>query len=436
MTKFGAGSYPSLGVSDGNIIILTYQSKNLHHLYQLTGDVIPSHKTIEWQGDVSKYSDGEMNAVGIDTGLAVAVHRRYNTTLYYGSAPFSSLKNWIWDLREEVKDLTLKEIVLPSSHDASMYGVTRCLNGGSTCNTVTQTHSIREQLLAGCRWFDIRPYLENDDTYSVGHWAYIDLKVLGKHWAGCNNGSLAAIFRQFKDYYDIDGGKDFVVLQFTNYIDPETEGHYHFTAEQMEALIKWVSKELDGYLFMPGSEYADRRLTDLPLEVFLTSKGKIIPVFKGLDGVSERPEGIYTYQQIGAPTDKCGADVCVFDNYSNTASVDELKKDQLAKYRNTDNHSEDWLYMLSWTLTQTPLQAVFCYILGLAPTILDMAKDANSELFPTLADLWSGNEISYGHMPNLISVDAYSARIGGAALWLTSLLLTAASGADLKSQAL
>ena len=72
------------------------------------------------------------------------------------------------DARSLLKELTLRQILWPGSHDARMH-VARDLTMYATAgNTVTQLHSIREQLDLGVRLFDVRPNIKNGE-FVCGH---------------------------------------------------------------------------------------------------------------------------------------------------------------------------------------------------------------------------------------------------------------------------
>ena len=70
---------------------------------------------------------------------------------------------------------SLRQICLPESHDSGMGLLTTHTIGVDTNNTVTQWHSIGEQLGFGIRMFDLRPaIIEINGTpeYYTGHYSY------------------------------------------------------------------------------------------------------------------------------------------------------------------------------------------------------------------------------------------------------------------------
>jgi len=71
----------------------------------------------------------------------------------------------------------LREMVIPASHDAGMYTISKSY-GGIAHNTVTQRVSIYEQLHHGVRYFDIRPILRRG-TFWTGHFTRALNSVIG-----------------------------------------------------------------------------------------------------------------------------------------------------------------------------------------------------------------------------------------------------------------
>ena len=102
------------------------------------------------------------------TGLDQKIYLSY----FSGYNPAS----WMQDILLPTKGhYTLRDIVIPGSHDAGM----SVLNGiGGTvstsindCNTLTQTISIGKQLNAGIRMFDLRAGMYKDYLYTQ-HFSY------------------------------------------------------------------------------------------------------------------------------------------------------------------------------------------------------------------------------------------------------------------------
>jgi len=82
----------------------------------------------------------------------------------------TDMSHWMGDLFDNLKEpYTLKDIVIPGSHDAGMSVLTA--TGGSQkgtineCNTLTQSLNIETQMVTGIRMFDLRAGVLKDTLY-------------------------------------------------------------------------------------------------------------------------------------------------------------------------------------------------------------------------------------------------------------------------------
>ena len=66
--------------------------------------------------------------------------------------------NWLQVFLPQIGGKTLKQLVLPGSHDAGMSVITGDA-AGIPCNVLTQSYGIGGQLNLGSRFFDIRPVI-------------------------------------------------------------------------------------------------------------------------------------------------------------------------------------------------------------------------------------------------------------------------------------
>ncbi|KAH7146673.1 PLC-like phosphodiesterase, partial [Dactylonectria estremocensis] len=72
---------------------------------------------------------------------------------------------WMSQLMPLIGDRTLETICLPRSHDAGMYEPVQPRRLGTRSTTITQSKTIREQLMAGVRMFDLRPCIVRGEFY-------------------------------------------------------------------------------------------------------------------------------------------------------------------------------------------------------------------------------------------------------------------------------
>ncbi|POR39606.1 Uncharacterized protein TPAR_00202 [Tolypocladium paradoxum] len=65
--------------------------------------------------------------------------------------------NWMNGIKDVIKDRTLKQIVMPGTHDSGMSQISGAiLTGATSSNTQTQGLNMYDQLRTGARWFDLR----------------------------------------------------------------------------------------------------------------------------------------------------------------------------------------------------------------------------------------------------------------------------------------
>lgn len=321
--------------------------------------------------------------------------------------------NWMFNLIQENPALnfqTLQQFVITGSHDAGMYDVFsgQCTAAANSSNTQTQRSSIKKQLEAGSRYFDIRPVINigwgSSDMY-VGHYSKV-----GPVYEGCPNAKMDDILSQVKSF--IENSNDLVVLNFSHYLDyGGTLGtaKEHFSGTQFQQLVNKVTNTLGTWLYTGPIPATAGKLTDVPLNAFIGNDGgKILVIFSennGEDFVSNPSQGLYS-----------STDFPLYDKYSGTSDVKSMSNDQIeTKLKDSANHINQ-LFLLSWTLTQSDSQAaVSSCLLGIAwcvaakgagMTILGLANKANTELQPALQKLYNDQPVSY--IPNIIYVDDYS----------------------------
>ena len=91
-------------------------------------------------------------------------------------------------------------------------------------------------------------------------------------------------------------------------------------------------------------------------------------------------------------------DLSVYDDYAETNELDKMIRNQLDKLDCLVNHGGD-LFLLSWTLTQSPGDAPGCLI-GAAPSIIELAREAIGALGAIL-----NHPITSAKVPNVVYVD-------------------------------
>lgn len=356
--------------------------------------------------------------VGSDGKLAsseAASGNYKNFYSYFGAFDYDpppQTDNWMTDLYESIlKTKTLKQIMMPGSHDAGMSQSVDCTIKGNSGNTQTQSLKIGQQLLAGARYFDIRPVAcatRSVTTYRTGHFS--DISVIG--WQGCYGQSMDSICADIMSFCNGGGrSKELIILKFSHYL-ANTDGAFSggWTDSQKNAFAAYLQTKLgDVMIRYSGSP----RLGTLTYEQLMAlsrsgTKPKVLIVFDNINqSVRNTQGGIFRYADY--PYDKADpsfispyVDLCVYDDYSNTSDVDVMVAEQKKMMMDPANHGGD-MFLLSWTLTLQYDEFKTVYT-----DISDLAVQANQRLTPAMQSWMSEGEITAATLPNVLYVDYLS----------------------------
>jgi hypothetical protein len=279
---------------------------------------------------------------------------------------------------------TLRELCIPGTHDAGM----SALNAGTafayTCNTVTQTNAILGQLQNGSRYFDIRPVISGGQ-YLTGH--YSEISELDS-WQGGNGQSIQSIINDVNTF--TASNNELIVLYLSHDLDTDlgNSSYAAFTQDQWNSLLQLL-QGLNN-LYTGAAMGAD--LTTLTLNTYIgnNTPAVVVVVDASASGItlgSFAGEGFYL-----------PANFPVYNEYSDTSDLSTMTSDQLAKMAAQRPNPEASYFLLSWTLTQSSSEAVFCDV-G-ADSILTLANQANAQLASQLLPACSAQTF-----PNIIYTD-------------------------------
>lgn len=334
---------------------------------------------------------------------------------YFGAFDYDpppQTDNWMTDLYESIlKTKTLKQIMMPGSHDAGMSQSADCTSRGNPGNTQTQGLKIGQQLLAGARYFDIRPVActtRSVTTYRTGHFS--DVFAFG--WQGCYGQSMDSICADVVSFCNgASRSKELIILKFSHYL-ANKDGAFSggWTDDQKIAFGSYLQSKLgDVMIRYSGSP----RLGTLTYEQLMGlsrsgTKPKVLVVFDNINqSVRNTASGIFRYADY--PYDKADpsfispyVDLCVYDEYSNTDDVDAMIVEQKKMTMAPANHGGD-MFLLSWTLTLQYDHAKTAYT-----DISDLAKLADQHLTPSLQNWMAKGEITAATLPNVLYVDYLS----------------------------
>jgi 1-phosphatidylinositol phosphodiesterase len=256
-------------------------------------------------------------------------------------------KNWMSKLAGST---TLNNISMPGSHDAGMSELHHCSIGANDANTQTQQLNIQGQLEAGSRYFDIRVDYDHGELVTY-HRASEDWGIKSP-W-GCNGQTLKAVLDELTAF--LSAHKTEVAILKFSHIRFSNEG----TMEKIEAMLKTYGT----YLYK-GSDtnLAQLKISDVA--------GKFIAVLDFETGV-DPTQGFFRYHD-GFVDDVCayrGLNMTVCDKYANTDTYTKMEADQLDKWDKYGKTGQNYLFLLSWTLTA-----------GSSGSIRTLAKQANDHL--------------------------------------------------------
>lgn len=258
----------------------------------------------------------------------------------------------------------LRHICIPGSHDAGM----SVRNGGTAfacdCNTLTQTSGILGQLQLGMRYFDIRPVIGGKSgEYFAGHYTHIGLI---NSWQGANGQSIRSIIDDVNTYTACY--KELVILYLSHDLNTNVGNskYRYFTQEEWNGLFAQM-KALN-HLFIADNP-ANVDLTMLTLNDFISNNRAAVivvvdPENKNISLGDYASQGFYMAKNF-----------LVYNNYSDTNDLNKMARCQIKKMKKQKQKPDAPYFLLSWTLTQSNCQAVFCFT-GLKKSIRRLADTA------------------------------------------------------------
>ncbi len=259
-----------------------------------------------------------------------------------------------WMDRTVGNNKKLCEILIPGSHDACMYEVTRKKGPRLLVNDsyiITQDLSIKDQLMHGTRFFDIRVY-DNHGELHAGHFmSKIATQIVGKGRAdiGGFGPSLWDVLLQVRDFLnEEESRRETVILKFSHI-------HKNYRAKVMKHVIETLGDKL--YEKYPTGTVGMRPFGGL--------RGKVITIYeKGFVWTRQRANTVINYENkkgnevFDACENKTGK-LILRGYFSNKRSLNNMLKKQvqlLAGWRKIYNQNiyRGELMQLYWTSTWHP----------------------------------------------------------------------------------
>lgn len=296
----------------------------------------------------------------------------------------STTADWMKKLADSV---TLNQIMMPGSHDAGMSELNHC-NPKSLGDKYAKTQKgpVGEQLIDGSRYFDIRVDYDHDTLVTYHRTSFF----------GCNGQPLKTVLDQVRTFL-ADYPTETAILRISHIRDSSfpTKHDPKITRQKIIELLNDYSK-----VIYKNSSSGTINLARVKLE---DVRGKMILVFAygNEDGVKciDPAAGRFRYKKAEKNLAEPGANITVYDEYSDTANYTTMETDQIEKWEQHGGMGRDYLFLLSWTLTPTP---------PIDASVSTLAKEANSELPDVLYDQIVLKNFS---KPNIVYLDFIDAAI-------------------------
>ena len=212
---------------------------------------------------------------------------------------------WMQNNLSTLGKLPLKHLCMPGTHDAGMWMVDGGTAFAGKTTTITQTRSIGGQLLAGSRFFDIRPVI-SAGAFKTGHY-----NEMGT-WQGTNGQSIASIIDDVNAFTSTH--KELVILYLSHDLNTDS-GYGPLTQEDWNRLLSQLQNIKD--LYIAPSPPDD--LTKIALADYIGTGAAVVVVVDRSDIALGKfaNNGFYTKKQFS-----------VFDSYAGKSSVEEMASDQ------------------------------------------------------------------------------------------------------------
>ncbi|KAF2645094.1 PLC-like phosphodiesterase [Massarina eburnea CBS 473.64] len=294
--------------------------------------------------------------------------------------------DWMHQSLGSIGNRTLKQICMPGSHDAGMSKFDAGTIGATFANSQTQYLNIYDQLVAGSRYFDLRPVLSNGQ-WKAGHYSKVEGVGIG------GNGLLISdVVKQVNDF--TAKYKELVIINVSHTFDTDND-YKDLTQDQWNKLFD-VLKGLNSRYTVKAPGKTD--FTTKVLDDFIKDTASVFVVIQTPGGILL---GDYADQGFFGPDN-----FPFYDNYAESNNADKMQKDQIAKLQSERNlvadaaQRKDKFHIFSWTLTQAPED-----VLNPEKAVMNLASSVYDALF-----VEAFNAFTPEVFPNVLYVDALGIR--------------------------
>lgn len=363
---------------------------------------LPPYLSTNNNVEIATFKKGKylMVYTDLDNKVKTCLFTEYNPERWMADVLFPMMEN-----------KTLKDIVIPGSHDAGM-SVLNGVGGKKSgtineCNTLTQSHNIENQLKQGLRMFDFRVGPYNNQLYL----RHSSSDCMDDAMGGGYGEKLSEVLLATKNF--VEKNKDeFIIFTFS-----------HFCPRELtpDDLAKFLVENLgSGNIF----DARKKKLDEIKLKDI---KGKVLLMFENVT-LTDYP--ILSNTMI----ESSDASLNIKRLYAATNNLQKLCDAEYAFFNalKSSQHENDWI-RLDWQLTQSPEEAaticndfqkeggnplmdgaiLLSNVVSKHKSIIDLAKTGNNVL-PSKVNEWiKEGVINEKNKPNIIYVD-------NAGSWITN----------------
>ncbi|KAF3251510.1 hypothetical protein TWF217_006141 [Orbilia oligospora] len=391
--EWGSGSHPG---GDVGIHMEGTDYRFMLHAWSNRGFYIwAEFQTFSVQG----YSQGANDQTGLnvnwihDGDVAFILSGENPGNFFPSNGPIA----WMQASLGLIGNRPLRKLCIPGSHDSGM----AIKNGSGTIgatsdNSLTQWQNIHGQLVAGARYFDVRPCIGkgnngNSNEMMCGHYSNTNNSTI--KWQGVSGEYIQDVINSVNRFLVDEGNRELVIINLSHAYNTNHEWYRDFTPEEWERVLDMFTNPETGLKNLwkmpkgvPGRDPATAIIWDTPLKDFIAGGPAVVIISEDFRITSDSRfsgQGIFNRSQYD-----------VRNEYSNSDKNDHIMRDQFTKMLK-HGFTTDRLFLLSWTYS---LQGAG----NLIQNLRKKADDVNRSLYTTLPPKCNPQTF-----PNIIYVDSF-----------------------------
>jgi hypothetical protein len=302
---------------------------------------------------------------------------------------------WMQATVSKIGSKTLREVVMPASHNSGMSDITGWY-GGVPHNSRTQSGNLYDQLVEGARWFDIRPVHLKAGWYT-GHFSEVPRGIPFIKAVGATGRDIRHIVDDINSFTAKSPG-ELIILDLTHEMDGSgMSWAWELSHEQWQYLYEVLADIKD---LWATSGNAPDDYTSVPISTFIQPGSKSAVLIR-IPGYAPLPrKDMPSKYRDGFPHSAIVQDfhLPLVGSYSNTDNQDELANDQISKLQRMRVMSQSVMQRSTWTITAGFWVSID--VVNEGSSIIGQARRAHRMLF---SNLWPW--LTKDTYPNLIEVD-------------------------------